>query len=173
VVRDTFWGESMTARAALVTISVSLLFLACHRSEDRIDLTPWPIHRPANVQRSALQIRLVLEAPESNGQTLRSPDGVDLHLASESIVSEADIERTEVGRDLYPPHYVTYIHFTQPAAERLRTVTRSHIGGHLAIVVGGKILLAPKITSEVGPTAMIQGEYTRDEATRLAERLAP
>lgn len=156
-----------------VLFAVALMSASSGALGDETDLRPWPVTRPANVPRASFELRLAVERPQPGGLTLTAPDGATLYLAADPVVTQSDIEQTEVGRSNHPPHYVAYIHFTPTAAARLGAFTREHIGARLAIVVDGKILLAPTIVAEFGPTAVIQGLFSRAEMTRLAERLAP
>lgn len=156
-----------------VLLAAALMSASCGAPGDETDLRPWPVTRPANGSRSSFELRLAVESPQPGGLTLTAPDGATLYLAADPVVTQSDIERTEVGRSIHPPYYVAYIHFTPTAAARLGAFTREHIGARLAIVVDGKILLAPTIVAEFGPWARIQGTFSREEMTRLAERLAP
>lgn len=136
-------------------------------------LRPWPVTRPATVPRSSLEFRLVLDQAGAGTATLRGPEGTSLILAPDAVITQRDITRVEVGRGLYGPDYVVYVHFTPDAAQRLLYLSRDNTGRRLACVISDRIFMAPKITGAVSSPILIQGTYTQEEATQMAERLAP
>jgi preprotein translocase subunit SecD len=95
------------------------------------------------------------------------------------VLDQHDITKVEVmevpkWREDQPAYYVINLYFKPDAAKRLGQVTRDNVGHFLAIVVDGKILMAPIINSSIESPAMIEGHYyTRADATRAAEQLAP
>lgn len=143
------------------------------------DLRSWEAHRPAGVARSALAFRLVLDQPGPGTLTMQGPDGTPLILSSNAVVTQADITKAEVleipqWREDQPTHYVINLYFKPDAARRLGQFTREHVGHSLAIIVGGKVLMAPNIQTAIESPAMIDGRYdTRAAAMRVAEQLAP
>src|SRR4051812_37862525 len=142
-------------------------------------LRTWEVQRPAGVRRSALAFRLVVDKPRPGTLKLQGLDGKPVLLSPEAVVTQADVTKAEVleipqWRADQPTHYVIYLYFTPDAAHRLRRFTGDHTGSSLAIVLDGGILMTPIIQSMVESPAMIEGGYyTREAATRVAEKLAP
>jgi preprotein translocase subunit SecD len=142
-------------------------------------LPSWEVHRPAGVKRSALAFRLVLDQPGPGTLKLKGPDGTPRLLSSTTVLNQNDITKVEVmeipkWRDDQPAHYVINLYFKPDAAHRLGQVTRDNVGHFLAVVVDGRILMALIINSSIESPAMIEGDYyTRADATRAAEQLAP
>ena len=91
-----------------------------------------------------------------------------VELSNEDIAS-ASVRMNENGPVKGPIIEMT---FTEVGGEMLRRVTRENIGKILAIVVDGKVLSAPVITSEIGGgKGVITGTFTMDEAKRIADGL--
>jgi hypothetical protein len=59
---------------------------------------------------------------------------------------------------------------TEEGSLKLARLTKSHIGEYVAIMVDGRVMSAPKIMDEItGGRAVINGEFTEEEAESLAE----
>jgi preprotein translocase subunit SecD len=62
--------------------------------------------------------------------------------------------------------------FSERGADLMATMTRENVGKHLAIIVDGTLVSAPVIRAGIsGGRAIINGDFTRQEARTLAERL--
>jgi preprotein translocase subunit SecD len=67
---------------------------------------------------------------------------------------------------------IIHIKFTEKGRERFADVTRSNIGKQLAIVVDGRLLLVPRIHSEIpGGKADIAGSFSEQEAAEFATKI--
>jgi preprotein translocase subunit SecD len=178
-------GASWTG-AALA--GVLLISLACGKE----DVNPWQVRRPAGVSPTSFELRFVLEQEEPGAVELPGPDGKPLRLAAKPLAVRTDVAKVEVERDLIqvyeerqqdaasvmprtPPHYVVLVTLTPDAAQGLSQATQAKYGRRLAIVVDGRILMAPVLNASLPAdrAMMIQGSFTREAAIRLAERLAP
>jgi preprotein translocase subunit SecD len=61
------------------------------------------------------------------------------------------------------------VHFLQAGAERMRQATANHLGRPVAILIDGKVVTAPVVRSLISDAAMITGDYSREEAERIAD----
>lgn len=88
-------------------------------------------------------------------------------LNSRPVIDAADVRsaRREWGRHGVPAVSVV---FTKPAAARLRRFTAAHEGRRLAIVLDGKVVMAPVIRKEISDQALIEGGFSEQEARDLA-----
>jgi len=96
-----------------------------------------------------------------------NPTGV-IYLHPEIVVSNDDIaqswmlpsgpDRFDVGVQLLPS-----------GADRMRQATAMHVGRPLAILIDGRVVMAPVLRSPIGDTAVITGNFTRTEAERIAD----
>jgi preprotein translocase subunit SecD len=145
-------------------------------------LRPVAVRRPPGVSRVSLEFRLVVDRPGPGTVELKGPEGTPLILASEILVREGDITKAEVGPALESvefepqlkiPFYVVHLHFTPAATERLHRASQANVGHRMAIVIDGRILMAPTLHSTVDSPLLIEARYARGEAVRIAERLAP
>jgi preprotein translocase subunit SecD len=139
----------------------------------------WEVHRPASVKRSPLAFRLVHDQPGPGTLKLQGSDGKPVILSPKAILTQDDITKVEVveipqWRQDQPAQYVIYLYFKPDAAQRFRQFTLDHMGNSLAVVMDGSIFMTVTINSPIESPAMIEGRYyTRADATRAAERLAP
>ena len=53
----------------------------------------------------------------------------------------------------------------------MRTLTKSHLNQPLAILVNGEIIAAPIVRSEIGRDLVITGNFTREQADKLATKI--
>lgn len=95
-----------------------------------------------------------------------------VYLHKDVIVSNNDIAEVRAVRDGGPSQYAISVKFNAAGAEKMRRATEAHIGKHLAILLDGRVVMAPVIRSSVGASAMITGNFTKAEAEETAERIA-
>ena len=55
----------------------------------------------------------------------------------------------------------------------MRAATAGNVGKLLAVVVDGRVLASPRITSAIDDVGILGGTYTNDEAGRIANGLLP
>jgi len=89
----------------------------------------------------------------------RREDGVDARPVKVSAVYEGDSRSLEFELD-------------HNAGEQLRKLTAEHIGSKLAIIVGGRVVSAPVIRSEIGRKGKITGNFTAREVSAMIEQLS-
>lgn len=162
-------------RSLVLSLAGALLALAapgCAAGWEEPDPEPWTVTRPAGMERASFELRSVVDEAAAGALELLDPEGVPLYLAEAAAVSEADIARVEVA-PASPPHYMVLLHFQPAAAQRLYAFTAKHVGSRVAVVVDGKVLMAPEVQESIGTTIAINPGYTEDEITELAQRLAP
>lgn len=63
------------------------------------------------------------------------------------------------------------IEFDDEVGDRLRRLTRANLNNRLAIVVCGKVIMAPTIRDEIGSSVKITGVFSKDELTRVLKAL--
>lgn len=67
--------------------------------------------------------------------------------------------------------YVIELVQTDAGAEKLRAYTAANVGQVLAIVRDGKVIMAPRVMSEIGSKVHISGSFTREAAFAFAAQL--
>jgi hypothetical protein len=61
--------------------------------------------------------------------------------------------------------------FTNEGAEKMERATEAHTGERLELLVDDEVVMSPVIRSAISSSAMLTGDYTREEATRIADGL--
>lgn len=102
---------------------------------------------------------LVVAQVENSGQVI--------YLHPEALVSNGDVaSAVPIGGT---PGFTVEVQLLPNAAERLRQATSAHIGRPVAILLDGRVAMAPKVRSPIGESAVITGQLTEAEARRVAD----
>jgi len=88
-----------------------------------------------------------------------------------TIISGTDIESATAFLDTQFSQWTVLITLSEAAGNTLGDYTRDVIGKPMAIVLDGKVLIAPVINQELGREAVIQGNFTEADTRRLAVQL--
>lgn len=90
-----------------------------------------------------------------------------VYLHEEVVVSNVDIARAEIIDGGVPSQFGVSVHFTAEGAEKMRVATQHHIGRPVAILVDDEVVVAPVLRAVIGASAVINGNYNRDQAERI------
>jgi preprotein translocase subunit SecD len=114
------------------------------------------------------EVRLAGAEPKPGVRNAVDPkSGRTIYLDQEVVLTNRDIAAASVVT--LPSGFGVEVHFTDAGAAKLRSVTADNVGRLLAIIVDGKLLAAPAIRSAVAQIGVMSGQFTREEAERLAE----
>ena len=80
------------------------------------------------------------------------------------------LEKAFVVMDQFDQYCVS-VRFDSAGMKRFAQLTRSNLNNRLAVLVDGKVLCAPILKSALSRDAIISGNFTRQEAEKLAEAL--
>jgi protein-export membrane protein SecD len=83
-------------------------------------------------------------------------------------VMTGDILRTAIATPGQFNQYMINFELTGPGSDQFYEYTRTHIGQPLAIVLDGRVLSAPNITTAIQDSGIIEGQFTSEEAESLA-----
>ena len=123
------------------------------------------------VEKGAFQIRLLIAAPSDGSETVvfeRGDRQETLHLSEEVLVTNEHVTNVTVEKGPNDT-YVVLVHFTDAGAEAFADATRGAIGERLAMLVDGRIVMAPRIHQEITDgVATITGTLGLEEAQRIA-----
>jgi len=111
------------------------------------------------------------EYSPSPGLTPRKITGSEqeVYLRDQTVLSTVHIASAKVTEAPYSGGPQINIELTKEGTSIFAEVTRNNIDKPLAIIVGGKVISAPIIRSEItGGKAVISGDFTREEAQRIA-----
>ena len=91
--------------------------------------------------------------------------------SQDAIVDTHDILTAQVVPGSEPSTFWVSVTLTDEGGEKMRQATESHIGEHLEMIVDGKLVISPTIRSAISSTAMLSGDYTWEQASRIVEGL--
>ena len=91
-------------------------------------------------------------------------------LTSENIISAEAIAYSESNDN---DDYYVKLKFDETGTKILSEVTSTHIGEYIYIVLNGTVISAPRVNEPIlGNTIAINGNFTKETATELAESLS-
>ena len=133
-------------------------------------LSALPLDLPALGLQSAtaLEVRLAESSPAA-GLVEAVVQGSDrkVYLQPGSIVTSADVTSAQVI-DAGGGRYSVGVAFSAPASNRLAESTKIHLGRPVAILLNGRVIAAPIVRSMIRDSAVISGDFSKDEADRIA-----
>jgi preprotein translocase subunit SecD len=91
-----------------------------------------------------------------------------IYLHPEIVVSNDDISESSIV-DEGGGRVSIALRFEPEGAERLRQATQAHIGKPMALLIDGRVVMAPTLRGAISDSAMITGVYTKAEAQRVVE----
>jgi len=92
--------------------------------------------------------------------------GRTIYLEPEAVLTNDDVASAHVVEE--DTHFGVAVEFTDAGAAKMREATAGHAGSLLAIVVDGKVIASPRITSTIDRVGVLTGSFTKAEATRIA-----
>ena len=127
------------------------------------------IWSPAVQAAVRFEVRLAELSPGPGLQqvSVPTPSGT-IYLHQEVIATNIDIRSARVVPANSPSTFNVEITFSPSGAENMSRATREHVGRPLAILLDGKVVMAPTLRSTISTLAVITGDYTRAEADRIA-----
>jgi preprotein translocase subunit SecD len=155
-------------RLSLITLfATGLLMVSCSRQSS----SGPPVFQMRLVQDSASAdtepmtiVHSLTDTASTNGETLNVSKKV---LLDQSAVDSATVQTQ--GLSQAPMIEVV---LTKKGEKVLADITRKSVGKRLAIVVDGKLLVAPRIEAEIpGGRALITGAFSVREASELAGKI--
>ena len=90
-----------------------------------------------------------------------------VYLHQEIIVTNDDIAQSRVIQGEGSSHFGVGVEFNAAGAEKMRTVTASHIGEPVAILIDGDVVMAPVLRAPISTSAVVSGDFTKAEAERI------
>lgn len=150
-------------RTALAGLTVAAIVLGVAGS--KVWLASPSLHAAA----VRFEIRLAESTPTLDLQPVRiaGSDRV-IYLHREPIVTNDDIAGASVLPGSAPGQFHVGVTLTAAGGEKMRAATAAHIGRPMALLIDGAVVMAPTVRSVVSTEALLTGNYTRDEAERIA-----
>jgi hypothetical protein len=91
-----------------------------------------------------------------------------IFLHPDIVVSNEDIAQSWVSQD-GPDRFNVTVQLLPSGADRMRHATAMHVGRPMAILIDGRVVMAPVVRSPISDTALITGDFPRAEAERIAD----
>ncbi len=122
------------------------------------------------IQTTLLEIRLAETQPAAGlvRATVQSSGG-QVFLHDERLVTTNDVLQARVVES--NGRFNVAVTLASAAGARLATATATHTGKPLAIIVDGEVISAPTVRDRIANEALITGDFTREEAERIATGL--
>jgi preprotein translocase subunit SecD len=150
-------------RHRFLPVICALLFLGCR------DAT---IRRSSGDPIATLEFRLEADSPATSGAVpFADPTGRPILLRPDIVIRNADIGSVVVEES--QGHFSVGLRFIPSAATRLQRETAANVGHRMAVLLDGKVLVAPVIQSAISAEARLDAGFSRYEANRVARSLAP
>ena len=99
-----------------------------------------------------------------------SKDFVYVHDKADFVPTPSDLDEARVDMDERNRTAVV-VHFTAAGQDKLGALTADWVDKRLAILVDGKVVAAPILRTKIEASALISGDFTYDEAYRIAQGL--
>jgi preprotein translocase subunit SecD len=132
----------------------------------------------ANSAPISFEIRQVVEEKDSAGAEAlpfaHSRPGAEtsLRVMKQALLDSSDVARATTQKDTVTGDNRVLVILTEKGKERFAALTERSIGKRLAVVVDGKIVVAPVISTKIPSGSFtIAGNLTAKEADDLAEKL--
>jgi len=131
-------------------------------------LSALPLDLPALQSATALEVRLAESSPAA-GLVEAVVQGTDrkVYLRPGAVVTGADVTSAQVI-DAGGGRYSVGVAFSATASNRLAESTKIHLGRPVAILLNGRVIAAPVVRSMIRDSAVISGDFSKDEAERIA-----
>jgi len=135
---------------------------------------PAPGPGQAAPKRVSVQFYLVHEEPGPDIVERKvAGTGETVFLAQKPDLTESDMAWAQTQVDRLSGRASVLAHFTIEGSDKLAALTRRNIGRRIAIVIDGKIIATPLITSQIpNGRLLIEGFKSAAEAQRVADALA-
>jgi len=125
--------------------------------------------------RVILEFRLAETSPSEGLREVTIDDTNEkLYLHKDVIISNKDVAAARAIPSLTPRSFDIEIEFTEGGADRISRVSAENIGKRIAILMDGKVIVAPILRSAISHKAVIAGSapsFTKEEAEELARKI--
>jgi hypothetical protein len=114
------------------------------------------------------EVRLAEDGPASGLHMVKvSGSERSVYLHDEVIVTNGDIAVARVVPGPGPEEYSVGIEFKASGAQKMRAATGNHIGKLLAILLDGRVVMAPVLRTPISASARITDNFTRPQAEKI------
>ena len=127
-----------------------------------------PASTPRGVSGVVVEFRRASASPaEGLAEAIVAGSGDKIYLHASVDVSNAEIASAAVTRD-FRGRPAVEVTFTSEGQTKMKQLTAAHIDKPLAVLVDGEVVCAPIIKAPVERAALITGDFSEQDATRIA-----
>jgi bla regulator protein BlaR1 len=164
--------ESHMTTRRLVSAVLVLAFVVAGTAATVLAALPLTLPPLALQGGTSLEVRLA-EEQAAAGLVEAVVQGSDrrVYLRPGPLVTGTDVASAHVAN--VGGMYSINVTFSTAASNRLAEATKIHLGRPLAILLDGRVIAAPTLRSMIRGSAVINGDFTRAEAERIAAGLMP
>jgi hypothetical protein len=166
-----WWNSQAVSAIALVLYGAWVAFVTGPPIPTR-PLSPRFQAEPPDKSAVTVEFRLA-EASRGEGLVEAKVAGTSrtIFLHKETLLSSQDIAEARVVLDERDEPAVE-VRFVPAVHQKVREATEAHRGKPLAILVDGRVVTAPIVRWRIGESARIRGDFSREEAERIARGLS-
>jgi hypothetical protein len=114
------------------------------------------------------EVHLAEEAPGNGLREAVVPGaGRSVYLHPETVVTNSDIAQAAVVPGDTVSAFGIAVTFTADGSAKMSRATQGHLGKPLALLIDGRVVMAPVLRGAITASAVISGNYTRAEADRI------
>lgn len=114
------------------------------------------------------EIRLAEDSPAPGLREMKLPgESRSIYVHDEVILSNGDIDQAQLIATENPLQFSVGVDFNLTGAQKIRVATENHIGRPVAILIDGEVVIAPVVRAAIGSSAVISGNYTREQALAI------
>ncbi len=153
----------------LIALSAS----ACSPAKSK---TPSPVQgmpeKPlATQERVRLEFRKASSIPAKDSEAMQIPGKTTIFVDKKILLDQSSIQSAELGVDR-AGRYLIVIRLTEKGTADLARVSTELTGSIMAILLNGKLLIAPHILEPIlGGVTQIAGNFSREEAQAIVDGL--
>jgi preprotein translocase subunit SecD len=127
---------------------------------------------PSSAQTTKLEVRLAEKEPGAGlSEAAVAGSGEKIYLHQDAVVTNADVVSAHVIPGNTANVFNVGVMFSSDGSAKLEKATQAHLNKPLAILVNGRVLMAPTLRSEIRGSAVITGDLTKAEAEAIASGL--
>jgi TonB family protein len=115
------------------------------------------------------ELRLAEYQPGAGLREALVGSGERVYLYDSALVTSADIAEARVGQD--GTRFSVRIMLTPTAGQKVLAATADHTGRPVAILVNGRVMSAPLLSTPMGESIRIDGRFTKEEVEAIVREL--
>jgi preprotein translocase subunit SecD len=100
-------------------------------------------------------------------KALESGSDHPIYLHNEVVVTNSDIAAARVVPGSEASQFDISLEFTDSGAKKMLGATANHLGRPMAILLDGRVVMAPLLRSPIEKSAMITGNFSKTQAERI------